>query len=30
MLLFKDGKVVNSLVGALPKAEIENHLRTLI
>lgn len=30
MLLFKDGKVVNSLVGALPKAEIENHLRALI
>ncbi len=30
MLLFKDGKVVNSLVGALPKAEVENHLRTLI
>ena len=30
MLLFKDGKVVNSLVGALPKAEIENHLRSLI
>ena len=30
MLLFKDGKVVNSLVGALPKAEIENHLRLLI
>jgi len=30
MLLFKNGKVVNSLVGALPKAEIENHLRSLI
>ncbi len=30
MLLFKDGKVVNSLVGALPKAEIENHLRSLM
>jgi len=30
MLLFKDGKVMNSLVGALPKAEIENHLRSLI
>ena len=30
MLLFKDGKMVNSLVGALPKAEIENHLRLLI
>lgn len=30
MLLFKDGKMVNSLVGALPKAEIENHLRSLI
>jgi len=30
MLLFNDGKMVNSLVGALPKAEIENHLRSLI
>ena len=30
MILFKDGKVVNLLVGALPKAEIENHLRSLI
>ncbi len=30
MLLFKDGKMVQSLVGALPKAEIENHLRSLI
>jgi len=30
MLLFKDGKVVNSFVGALPKAEIENHLRTFL
>ncbi|MFV9646884.1 MAG: thioredoxin TrxC [Desulfobacterales bacterium] len=30
MLLFKDGKMVNSLVGALPKAEIENHLHSLI
>ena len=30
MLLFKDGKMVNSLVGALPKAEIGNHLRSLI
>ena len=30
MLLFKDGKMVNSLVGALPKAEIKNHLRSLI
>ena len=30
MVLFKDGKVVNSLVGALSKAEIENHLRSLI
>ena len=30
MLLFKDGKMVNSLVGALPKAEIENHLRSFI
>jgi thioredoxin 2 len=30
MLLFKDGKVVNSLVGDLPKAEIEKHIRKLI
>lgn len=30
MLLFKDGEMVNSLVGALPKAEIENHIRLLI
>ena len=30
MLLFKDGKIVNSLVGALPKVEIENNLRSLI
>jgi thioredoxin 2 len=29
MLLFKNGKQVNSLVGALPKAEIERHLSTI-
>jgi len=26
MMFFKNGKMVNSLVGALPKAEIEKHL----
>jgi thioredoxin-like negative regulator of GroEL len=26
MLLFKDGKLINSLVGALPKETIERHL----
>ena len=26
MLLFKDGKLINSLVGALPKETIEQHL----
>ncbi|MBN1383037.1 MAG: thioredoxin TrxC [Deltaproteobacteria bacterium] len=30
MLLFKDGKVVNKLVGAQPKQEIEKHLLALI
>ncbi len=30
MLIFKGGKQVNRLVGALPKAEIEQHLRTLL
>ncbi len=30
MLLFKNGKQVNSLVGALPKPEIERHLSTII
>jgi thioredoxin-like negative regulator of GroEL len=30
MLFFKDGKMVHSRVGALPKADIENHLRSLI
>ena len=30
MLLFKNGSHVNSLVGALPKQEIERHLGTLI
>ena len=26
LLLFKNGKQLNSLLGALPKGEIENHL----
>jgi thioredoxin 2 len=30
MLLFKDGKLVNSLVGALPKGEIEAQLRSIL
>ena len=30
MLLFKDGKMVNSIVGELSKAEIEYHLHALI
>ena len=30
MLLFKDGKLVNSLVGALPRSEIEGHLRSIL
>ena len=30
MLIFKDGKKVNQLVGALPKAQIEQHLQPLI
>lgn len=30
MLLFKDGKMVNRLVGALPKDEIERHLLTIM
>lgn len=30
MLLFRDGKLVNSLVGALPKGEIEGHLRSIL
>jgi len=30
MLLFKKGKQVNKLIGALPKAEIERHLRSLL
>jgi thioredoxin 2 len=30
LLLFKDGKQINTLVGALPKAEIERHLQTLL
>jgi thioredoxin 2 len=30
MLLFRDGKLVNSLVGALPRGEIEGHLRSIL
>jgi len=30
MLFFKDGKFVKSLVGALPKGEIEGHLRSIL
>jgi hypothetical protein len=30
MLLFKGGNQVNSLVGALPKQEIERHLKTIL
>ncbi|MCD6298449.1 MAG: thioredoxin TrxC [Deltaproteobacteria bacterium] len=30
MLLFKNGNQVNSLVGALPKPEIERHLLTIL
>ncbi|MEN6441978.1 MAG: thioredoxin domain-containing protein [Syntrophobacter sp.] len=30
MLLFKNGRMVNQLLGALPKYQIEHHLRGLI
>ncbi|MGO9315650.1 MAG: thioredoxin family protein [Syntrophobacteraceae bacterium] len=30
MLAFKNGKVANRLVGALPKDQIVNHLRALL
>ena len=30
LLLFKDGKLVDRLVGALPKAEIERHLASVL
>jgi len=30
MLLFKDGKLVNRLVGALPEEEIERHLLSIV
>ncbi len=30
MLFFKDGKKVNSLVGALPKEQIERHLKSIM
>ena len=30
LLLFKDGKKVNQLVGALPKGDIEHHLQSVL
>jgi thioredoxin 2 len=30
LLFFKEGKLVDRLVGALPKAEIERHVRALL
>ena len=30
MMFFKNGKVINTLVGALPKTEIEKHLASAI
>ena len=30
LLLFKDGQLVNTLVGALPKETIEQHLQSII
>jgi len=30
LLLFKDGRLANRLVGALPKGEIERHLLSLL
>jgi thioredoxin 2 len=30
LLFFRDGKFIESLVGALPKAEIEGHLRSIL
>lgn len=30
MLIFKDGKKINQLVGALPKGQIEGHLKPLL
>jgi len=30
MLLFRDGKLVNTLVGAIPKQNIEEHIRAII
>jgi thioredoxin 2 len=30
LLFFRNGKQVNKLVGALPKGEIERHLRSLV
>lgn len=30
LILFKDGKQVNTLVGALPKGEIEGHLKSIL
>jgi len=30
MLFFRDGKFVKNLVGALPRGEIEGHLRSIL
>ncbi len=30
MLLFKEGKLVNTMVGALPKNQIEDHVRSIL
>ena len=30
LLLFKDGRIVNRLVGALPKYQLEHHLKSLV
>jgi len=30
MLLFKEGKLVNTVVGALPKNQIEDHVRSIL
>jgi thioredoxin-like negative regulator of GroEL len=30
MLVFKNGRLVNRLLGALPKDQIVSHLRTLL
>ncbi len=30
LMFFKDGRIVNTLMGAQPKAELEKHIRTLL